>query len=180
MFDIQEFETRITDETITPEDLTMMVYAIQDERKRRENKAATDQAVAVVIEGLQDAGKLARPEAGDSIESAVPWKDPQGDPSMMYPAGVYVTNGGRTYLSKVRLNHWEPGAPGVYQDVWEDVTPPEVDDGEVKPVPYEEGRQWQAGERTIFEGASYTCMQSHFAAPGWNPRTAHGVWRKDD
>jgi hypothetical protein len=39
-----------------------------------------------------------------------------------YSKGVQVTHGGKTWLSMVDNNVWEPGADGVYDNIWKEVT----------------------------------------------------------
>ena len=38
-----------------------------------------------------------------------------------YSKGVEVTHGGKTWLSMVDNNVWEPGAAGVYDNIWKEV-----------------------------------------------------------
>ena len=37
-----------------------------------------------------------------------------------YAKDVQVTHGGRTWLSMVYNNVWEPGAAGVYDSIWKE------------------------------------------------------------
>ena len=39
-----------------------------------------------------------------------------------YAKGVIVTHNGKTWESGVDFNHWEPGATGVYESIWKDIT----------------------------------------------------------
>jgi hypothetical protein len=39
-----------------------------------------------------------------------------------YDSGVQVTHNGKTWLSMVANNVWEPGAAGVYDNIWKEVT----------------------------------------------------------
>lgn len=39
-----------------------------------------------------------------------------------YAKGAKVTHGGKTWLSMVENNTWEPGADGVFDNIWREVT----------------------------------------------------------
>ena len=38
-----------------------------------------------------------------------------------YAKDVQVTHGGKTWISMVDNNVWEPGAAGVYDNIWKEV-----------------------------------------------------------
>ena len=63
---------------------------------------------------VNTAALYTRIQAEGSVE---PWASGQS-----YAAGVRVTHTGKTWESKVPNNIWEPGAAGVYDSIWKDVT----------------------------------------------------------
>ena len=63
--------------------------------------------------GVTTAALYTRIQAPGSVE---PWVSGQS-----YAEGVRVTHKGKTWLSKVPNNIWEPGAAGVFDTIWEEV-----------------------------------------------------------
>src|SRR5699024_720997 len=163
----------------------LKLWLITEEDARRKAEPAIRRGQQEIITGLQADGKLPKPEYTDagSVEDvdAVPeWENPGTVKVKMYPQGAVVRHNDRVWESRTDLNHWEPGGAGVYDTVWRDITPPPVNDetGEVLPQPYEDSRQYQAGEVVDYQGTLYECQQDHYAAPGWTPESAHAMWQK--
>ena len=153
---------------------------ITAEWERRRASAVTEQAVTAVVTGLQDAGKIAPPPAGEDVGTAVPWADPGTDHSAMYRQGAYVTHEGKTWLSRhPGLNHWEPGAAGVDGRIWLDVTPAPIDDetGESQIIAWGVGQEVQPGDLRTHDGQTWRCKTAHTTHAGWPPSAAtHAVW----
>ena len=153
---------------------------IAAEWERRRASAVTDQAVTEVITGLQDAGKLSPPPAGEGVDTAVPWVDPGTDHSAMYRQGAYVTHEGKTWLSRhPGLNHWEPGVAGVDGRIWLDVTPAPIDEetGEPQIIAWGVGQEVQQGDLRTHDGQTWRCKTAHTTHEGWVPSPeTHAVW----
>lgn len=43
---------------------------------------------------------------------------------------------------------------------------------------WESGIAYNAGDRRLYEGNLYTCLQPHTAQEGWNPKGAPSLWAK--
>ena len=112
----------------------------------------------------------------------------------MYPRGAVMMHQGQVWESGVDMNHWTPGAPGVYSPVWRDVTESVRPRKEVAehaddsidsvtpdvlvPSAYSDGRDYAAGDVIVYDGGVYECTGDHHAAAGWTPVTAHAYWKK--
>ena len=150
---------------------------IAAEWERRRASAVTDQAVTEVITGLQDAGKIAPPPAGEGVGTAVPWADPGTDHSAMYRQGAYVTHEGKTWLNThPHLNHWEPG---TLNGGWIDVTPAPIDEETVESqiIAWGVGQEVQPGDLRAHDGKTWRAKVEHVTHAGWSPSSAtHAVW----
>ena len=162
----------------------LKLWVITEETTRRQQEPAVRAGQQEIITGLQADGKLPKPEYTDidhidAVDAVPEWENPGNDKVKMYPQGAVVRHNDRVWESRTDLNHWEPGAPGVYGNVWKDITPPPAtDEGEVLPQPYEDSRQYQVGEVVDYQGTLYECQQDHYAAPGWTPENAHTMWKQ--
>lgn len=163
--------------TLTDSDLHDLSAQIAAEWDRRRAATVTDQAVTEVITGLQDAGKLSPPPAGEDVDTAVPWADPGTDHSAMYRWGAYVTHEGRTWLNThPHLNHWEPGTLNAG---WIDATPPPIDEetGEEQVIAWGVGQEVQPGDLRTHDGKTWRAKIDHVTHAGWPPSPAtHTVW----
>lgn len=184
--------------TLTGAELHQLQADILTEWERRRASTVTDQAVTEVITGLQDAGKLSPPPAGEDVETAQPWADPGTDHSRMYLLGDRVSHGGRVWTSRVNgLNSWEPGAPGVYSNVWGADPDPEPDpapetptngenEGTTTPgdsVPVTEfkpGEQVKVGDRRAWQGHIWEVVQAHRTQEDWAPDQEPALWKRVD
>lgn len=165
-------------------------WIIVDETARREQEQAVRAGQQEIISELQADGVIPAPKYGTAddatdVDRAADWVDPGTRHALMYPAGAVVAHADRLWESGVDMNHWEPGSPGVYNNVWKDITPPprvdeSEDSGSDAPVaqPYEDSRQYRAGEVVHYDGSLYECQQDHYAAPGWTPLNAHAMWKQ--
>ncbi|OFO13762.1 hypothetical protein HMPREF3088_05405 [Corynebacterium sp. HMSC22B11] len=175
-------------------------WIIVDETARREQEQAVRAGQQEIIQELQHDGVIPAPNYSN-IESArsadmniAAWADPGTSHALMYPRGAVVMHQGRIWESGVNMNHWTPGAPGVYSPVWRDVTESvrprekatEHTDGPTDavspdvlvPSAYSDGRDYAAGDVVVYDGGVYECTGDHHAAAGWTPVTAHGYWKK--
>ncbi|HCT3317087.1 TPA: hypothetical protein OTT42_001941 [Corynebacterium striatum] len=184
---IKESIQQLTDDEV--EKLGVWIYG--DERERRATLKAVEQAQAEVVKELQDAGKLPLPDALTDAEklpaaiSDVPeWVNPGTDHSMMYREGDIVRHNGRIVRSTHKgLNHWEPGAHGVDEHIWADITdrytnpqPEEQKTGEVRP--FAPGLDVTEGDILEYEGAHYRVLSAHTTATHWPPDQAHALFEK--
>lgn len=164
--------------TLTDAELQDLGNQIGDEWERRRASAVTDATVTEVITGLQDAGKLPAPIAGEDVDTAMQWVDPGTDHSSMYRKGVYVTHLGKTWLNDhPHLNHWEPG---TLNGGWVDVTPTPIDDetGEPQIIAWDIGQDVQPGDLRTHDGQTWECLLAHTTHEGWVPGPAtHTVWK---
>ncbi|MFS0372555.1 hypothetical protein ACL1A9_14890, partial [Corynebacterium striatum] len=171
--------------------IDLRVWMGSEERARREAQPAIEQAQAEVVKELQDAGKLPLPDALTDPEklpaaiSDVPeWVSPGTDHSMMYREGDIVRHNGRIVRSTHKgLNHWEPGAFGVDERIWLDITdrytnprPEEPGTGEVRP--FAPGLDVAEGDILEYEGAHYRVLSAHTTATHWPPDQAHALFEK--
>ena len=163
--------------TLTDADLHDLSAQIAAEWDRRRAAAVTDQAVTEVITGLQDAGKITPPPAGEDVDTAEPWVNPGTDHSLMYRWGAYVTHEGRTWLNThPHLNHWPPG---TLNGGWIDVTPPPVDEetGEEQIIAWDIGQAVEVGDLRTHDGQTWRAKIDHVTHEGWAPSpAAHAVW----
>ena len=167
--------------TFTDAELHDLSAQISAEWDRRRAAPVADQAVAEVVTGLQDSGKLPAPAAGTDAETDLPWVDPGTDHSAMYHKGAYVTHKGKTWLSQhPGLNHWEPGSPGVDGRIWLDVTPAPIDEetGEPEIIAWGVGQAVEVGDLRTHDGQTWECILEHTTHEGWVPSPAtHAVWK---
>lgn len=181
--DIQQ----LTDDEV--DQLGVWIYG--DERERRATLKAVEQAQAEVVKELQDAGKLPLPDAltdpgklPAAISDVPEWVSPGTDHSMMYREGDIVRHQGRIVRSTYKgLNHWEPGAHGVDEHIWLDITdrytnpqPEEPGTGEVRP--FAPGLDVAEGDILEYEGAHYRVLSAHTTATHWPPDQAHALFEK--
>lgn len=158
----------------------LSLWLNSDERKRRQSIAASEAAKAEVLKDMITNGVIEGPkreelphlleqkEAGTLPElNALPaWVNPGKDLLKMYIPGSVVQHNERVYNSTFAgMNRKEPGASGVYIDVWEDVTdrlyPTEIDipeedfkdDRFVQPRNIE--MAYQIGDEVIFHNTRY-------------------------
>ncbi|MGV0351167.1 carbohydrate-binding protein [Corynebacterium guaraldiae] len=168
----------------------LLNWIVGEERTRREAQPAVEQAQAEIVRELQDAGKLSLPDALTDVEKLpedagdVPeWVNPGTDHSAMYREGDIVQYKGRIVRSTHKgLNHWEPGAHGVDEHIWLDITdrsttqPEEPGTGEVRP--FAPGLDVAEGDIVSYEGAHYRVRSAHTTASHWPPDEAHALFEK--
>ena len=70
----------------------------------------------------QDGGEASAPggtETAPDAEEWPAWYAWDGVEAIPWQNGSRCTHNGTRYISRVNNNHWEPGAPGVYDNIWE-------------------------------------------------------------
>lgn len=157
---------------------------------RREAQAKVEQTQAELMTELQDAGLIERP-AAVTLEEAVshpgkvpPWDNPLGDRSRAYLHGHVITHHRRFYESRaLGLNSLEPGAHGVDEGIWRDITdmvtpqttPDENTAGGV--IPFAPGLPVEEGDIVEDEGRRYRVLSSHTTSADWPPNEAEALFQ---
>lgn len=166
-------------------------WVVREEKGRREAAPAVSEGQAEIIADLRDKGVVADPAPEGEV---APWQDPGTDHSRMYLLGDRVSHGVKVWTSRVNgLNSWEPGAPGVYSNVWEadpepDPAPETPSEGEntgtdtpgdsVPVTEFKPGEQVKEGDLRLYNGTLYEVLQEHTTALHWAPDVAHALWKK--
>lgn len=171
-----------------------------DERKRRQSIAASEAAKAEVLKDMITNGVIEGPKREElptllekkedgnlpELESLAAWVNPGKDYLKMYIPGSVVQHEGRVYVSTFAgMNRKEPGAEGVYIDVWEDVTdrlyPPQADleaedyKDETFVQPRNIEMAYQIGDEVIFNGTRY---RSVIRDNMYSPETYPDGWKR--
>lgn len=179
-------------------DLSLWINS--DERKRRQSLAASEAAKAEVLKDMITNGVVEGPKREDlshlleqkeegmlpDLESLPNWVEPGKDYLKMYIPGSVVQHDGRVYNSTFAgLNRKEPGAEGVYVDVWEDITDrlyppkadPETDDytDETFVQPRNIEMAYDIGDEVIFNGTRY---RSVIKDNMYSPETYPDGWER--
>ncbi|WP_018024372.1 carbohydrate-binding protein [Corynebacterium ulceribovis] len=137
-------------QTLTKTQFDAHLRAVLAEQDRRRALPHVEQAQANVVKELQDAGKLPLPDAlsdpdhlPENLDDIPAWANPGTDHSAMYRHGDIVSHDGRVWQSThPHLNHWEPGATGIDNRVWRDITPkPEPDPTEETQTPDDQAQE---------------------------------------
>ena len=99
--------------------------------------------------------------------------------------GAVVTHNGKIWLSTYPgLNHWEPGAHGVDERIWLDITdqvhPTEPEENTASPgaIPFGPGLPVQPGDIVEYEGAQYRVLSAHTTASHWPPSEADALFKR--
>ena len=176
MFDFDAWKAELVH--IPTEKLADAWMSVRAEQKSREARAIAGDQVTGIIYQLRDNGALPAPVAdAESPEGYSEWVSPGTDQTKMPLKGDRFYRKGRVWESLVDFNSWEPGAEGTWS-AWSDITDLlfPADGGE--PVEYVDGQHYVAGQRVLFNGDVYECVNDHYAAPGWTPVNAHANWQK--
>lgn len=168
----------------------LLAWVVSTEKHRRDALPAVEAARADLVTELQDAGKLEKPDVATVEQAreqpdAVPaWENPLTDHARMYHSGAVVTHNERVWQSThPGLNHWEPGAHGVDERIWADITdrvkgtePEENTAGAV--IPFGPGLPVQEGDIIEYEGQRYRVLSAHTTASHWPPDQAHSLFQR--
>ena len=171
-----------------------------DERKRRQSIAASEAAKAEVLKDMIANGVIEGPKREElphlleqkkdgklpELNALPAWVDPGKDLLKMYIPGSVIQHGDRVYISTFAgMNRKEPGAEGVYIDVWEDVTDrlytPQADleaedyKDETFVQPRNIEMAYQIGDEAIFNGTRYRSVIRHNM---YSPETYPEGWER--
>lgn len=178
-------------------DLSLWINS--DERKRRQSIAASEAAKAEVLKDMITNGVIEGPKREElphllkqkedgtlpELNSLPAWVDPGKDLLKMYIPGSVIQHNDRVYNSTFAgMNRKEPGAEGVYIDMWEDITdrlyPPQADpeteeanENFVKPRNIE--MAYQIGDEVIFHDTRYRSVISDNM---YSPETYPEGWER--
>lgn len=166
----------------------LLDWVVGVEKPRRDASPAVSEGQGEIIRDLREQGTITDPAPEGEV---APWRDPGTDHSRMYLLGDRVSHGGRVWTSRVNgLNSWEPGAPGVYSNVWEadpeDPAPETPSEGEntgtdtpgdsVPVTEFKPGEQVKVGDVRTYNGKTYRVLKPHTTALHWAPDVAHSLW----
>lgn len=170
----------------------LKTWLLLEESARRAQEPAVRAGQQEVIAGLQSEGKLPKPEYA-SVEDVKPdatfpdWVNPGTSHALMYPRGAVVRHNDRVWESRLDMNHWEPGASGIDERIWLDIThltelreAEDVEDTEdtVTPTPFAPSLEVKEGDIVAYEGNHYRVLASHTTASHWKPGEAHSLFEK--
>ena len=120
------FEGRISEE----ERDELLAMANQNASADKEKAAMQNQIdalfgivgeLALEIKALKEGTGEAPEETPEETEEYPEWQRWNGIDKIPYQEGSKCTNNGEKYISMVDNNIWEPGAPGVYENIWKKV-----------------------------------------------------------
>ena len=77
--------------------------------------------LALEIKALKEGAGETPEETPDAQEEYKAWQRWNGIGPIPYQEGSKCTHNGAKYISGVRDNIWEPGAPGVNENIWKKV-----------------------------------------------------------
>ncbi len=171
-----------------------------DERKRRQSIAASEAAKAEVLKDMIANGVIEGPKREElphlleqkkdgtlpELNALPAWVDPGKDLLKMYIPGSVVQHDERVYISTFAgMNRKEPGAEGVYIDVWEDVTDrlytprADLEAEDYKDETFVQPRNiemaYQIGDEAIFNGTRY---RSVITDNMYSPETYPEGWER--
>lgn len=168
----------------------LKTWLFGEEEPRRQAAPIVEQAQATLVEELWGTHPELRPEAtteeawvNSGLEPPV-WVRPTGAHDS-YPVGAVVTHAGRVWENvHPGINGWEPGAVGVDERIWREITktdtpaaPPADTAGGVV-IEWGPGLPLQPGDRIAYQGAAYEVVQAHTTQAGWEPPTVPALFRR--
>lgn len=83
-----------------------------------ENLGEIGQAIIDLIGRVETLEGKEPEESPEEPEEYPEWQKWNGIGLIPYQTGSKVTRNGVKYISQVDNNFWEPGAPGVYENIW--------------------------------------------------------------
>ena len=83
-----------------------------------ENLGEIGQAIIDLIGRVETLEGKEPEESQEEPEEYPVWQKWNGIGLIQYQTGSKVTHNGVKYISQVDNNFWEPGAPGVYENIW--------------------------------------------------------------
>lgn len=169
----------------------VLSWVCADELDRRRAAPAVEQAQAELVSELQEAGKLDKPkavtleEAVEAPDKVPAWENPLTDHSKMYGQTNVITHSGRFWESThAGLNSWEPGAQGVDEYIWRDVTQqvrpaaPEENTASPGAIPFAPELPVKEGDLIEHEGVVYKVLSEHVTKPYWLPPESPSLFER--
>lgn len=144
---------------LSDDDLDALRVRVLIEQERRQT-LATGPAQA------DDLSRRYRDATG--IQDGDPWTQPHGAHDA-HPEGWTVTHNGKTWVSLIPANVWEPGTSGWREVTEEGTAPAEW----VQPSGAHDA--YQTGDRVTFQGAVW---ESVLDANVWSPTAHPAGWKK--
>lgn len=134
-----------------------------------------------------DAAARARAELADAVLDATAalmedahtdgaaWVQPTGAHDA-YALGVTVKHAGKTWLSLIPANVWEPGNTADPQSYrwWQEVI---VDPGPGTQAWNGNGHAYKVGDTVTYLGLTYEVLQAHTSQPGWTPTIVPSLYK---
>ena len=179
--------------TLTDADFNKLSDEMFIMRREREARDQVEAGQAELVAELQESGQLAKPasatmeEATAAPDKVAPWENPMGDYSKMYHRDAVNAHSGRIWLSTYPgLNHFEPGAHGVDENIWLDITHqvrPDTPQEQEEPtagavIPFGPGLPVKAGDIVEFEGERYRVLSPHTTDAQWPPNEADALFQR--
>ena len=162
------------------------------ETARRRDAKVAGVAVADCVGKMQDAGTIPKPATATAppattaaIAGIPAWVNPGTNHAKMYRKGAIVRWNGKVWQSMTdQLNSWEPGAAGVYDFIWTDITPAATaagtapDGTQAAPFPFRDGLTLTKDQYVTYQGNTYKVLQPHTTQSGWNPPAVPALFQK--
>lgn len=129
----KKIEKRCLENKITEAERDELIAIANKNASAENEKASTDNQIKAIFENMAEmALKIKMLEAeiatlkGEEItpeetEEYPSWEKWNGIDVIPYQTDSKVTHNGVKYISMVDNNFWEPGAPGVYENIWKQV-----------------------------------------------------------
>lgn len=151
---------------LSVEELTGLRDRIDTELTRRNAAAYIEEQVTQVYESARDNGMITAPADGAE------WVQPAGAHDA-YVAGDVVEHAGRSWVSVMTPNMWEPGVTGWWQQETNN------GDGEAEPAPYQQPAgahdAYNTGDLVTWNGSTYRAKQD---AVVWSPGDWPAAWER--
>lgn len=185
---IQDIQNSIS--KLTNDDFSQLLSWLPSEEQRRINKVQQDAGKAEIVEEMRKTGDITSPtktkikdiQKGTSTKGIPEWVNPGTIHSKMYLPGDVVKHNGKIWVSTTQiLNSWEPGATGVYDNVWKEVPTEEANTNTPtgntetpKPsttsIPeWKTETSYKKGDKVVFQGKTYVLLQDHVSKDYWRP-----------
>ena len=124
----EKIEQRCAEGSITEAERTELLTLANQNASAENSKATLENQVealfnivaelALEIKALKEGNQEETPEEPEEYPEWVKW---DGIGLIPYQTGSKVTHNGEKYISQVDDNIWEPGALGVYENIWKKV-----------------------------------------------------------
>ena len=185
---IQDIQNSIS--KLTDNDFSQLLSWLPSEEQRRINKVQQEAGKTEIVEEMRKTGDITSPtktkikdiQKGTSTKGIPEWVNPGTTHSKMYLPGDVVKHNGKIWVSTTQiLNSWEPGATGVYDDVWKEVPTEAVDTNpstgntetatpEKPSIPeWKPETSYKRGDKISFQGKIYQLLQDHVSKDYWRP-----------